>query len=112
MIQLNPPVKRTIYLWSRADLANIQQTADALCDEFLSNASIFTPVDELWDNFKSICMKCLDLVPTKQVNTNSNRNGLTVILNVYLARNKDTTMELVFPNYRVAGTHKLMKKEL
>ena len=73
-------------------------------DEFLSNTSIFTLVDELWDNFKSICMKCLDLVPTKQVNTNSNRNGLTVILNVYLARNKDTTMELVFPNYRVAGT--------
>ena len=68
MIKLN--------LWSKADLAYIHQTAVALCDEFLSSTSIHTPFGELWDSFKSFCMKCLDLVPTKQI---SNRNGLTVI---------------------------------
>ena len=93
MIKLN--------LWSRADLAYIHQTAVALCDEFLSSTSIHTPFDEFWDSFKSICMKFLDLVPTNQVSTNSKQEWI----NCNLPRNKDITIKLVFPNYRVSGIH-------
>ena len=44
MIQINPPIKRTVYMWSRANLACIQLTATILCDEFLSSNPIHTPV--------------------------------------------------------------------
>ena len=48
MLQIKPSVKRTVYLWSRADLACIQQTAATLCNRFLSCKSIYTPVASLW----------------------------------------------------------------
>ena len=44
MIQINPPIKRIVYLWSRANQACIQLTTTALCDEFLSSNLIHTPV--------------------------------------------------------------------
>ena len=71
VVQRNPPLKRTVYLWSRANLADIKQTATELCNDFLNRNSTHTPVASLWNNFKLICYKCLELLPTKQTSINS-----------------------------------------
>ena len=33
------------------------------CKDFTSHYTISTPIQDLWENFKSFCQECLDLVP-------------------------------------------------
>ena len=76
VVQSNPPFKRTVYLWSRANLTDMKQTAVELCNNFLSSNFTHTPVASLWNNFKLICYKCLELVPTKQISTNTKQRWI------------------------------------
>ena len=62
---LTLPSRRTIYLWSQADLQNVKNRTGSLCEEFVSSYSSSIPVEILWNNFVRICNTCLDLVPTK-----------------------------------------------
>ena len=62
---LTLPSRRTIYLWSQADLQNVKNRTGSLCEEFVSSYSSSIPVEILWNNFVRICDTCLDLVPTK-----------------------------------------------
>ena len=71
------PLKRTVYLWSRANLADIKQTATELCNDFLNRNSTHNPVASLWNNFKLICYNCLELMLTKQTSINSKQNRIT-----------------------------------
>ena len=66
---LPPPTRRTIYLWSHTDFNLIRQTAQSLCQHFVSTHSTSTSVDILWNDFMSICNTCMDLVPTKLSST-------------------------------------------
>ena len=75
----HPTLKRTVYLWSRANLADIKQTARELCNDFLNRNSTHIPVA---NNFKLICYKCLELIPTKQTSINSKQNWM----NCYIKR--------------------------
>ena len=59
------PVKRSIYLWSRADFDHIRQEIQPLCGEFTATYTSFTPVDILWNNFLIICGVGLNIVPIK-----------------------------------------------
>lgn len=36
-----------------------------LSSQFLLNNNIDIPIQDLWDNFKSVCSKCMDLVPIR-----------------------------------------------
>ena len=78
VVERNPPLKRTVYLWSRANLADIKQTAMELCNDFLNCNSTHAPVASLWNNFKLIIMlyKCLEVIPTKQTSINSKQNWI------------------------------------
>ena len=51
-------------LWNKADFVCINQLVIEFANSFLHN-TIDTPVQDLWDAFKSMCMNCLQLVPTK-----------------------------------------------
>ena len=70
-VQNYPPSKRTIYLWTRANLDDIKQKLLNLCALYLTHNTISTPVTILWDDFKSICYECLDMIPVKEVSSNS-----------------------------------------
>ena len=72
-IKLNPPTKRKIYLWSKADFSSIQQVASNLCANFIHTYSRSTPVNVLWDAIKVICKRCLDMVPNKESSTRYNQ---------------------------------------
>ena len=108
MLQIKPPVKRTIYLWSRADLTCIQQTAATLCDEFLLCNTVHTSVTSI-----QICLKCLDFVPTKQVSTNSKQRWINCHIR-RLSRRK----QRYYNRARVSGSqsdwdsYKTVRKEL
>ena len=52
---------------NRADFHAINDVIIEFSDTFLSVNSADTPVQELWDSFKSMCQKCLELVPSKSL---------------------------------------------
>ena len=56
--------KRKLYLWNKADFISINHLVTEFSNTFLDN-TIDTPIQNLWDAFKMMCMNCLHLVPTK-----------------------------------------------
>ena len=61
----NPPVRRKILLWSRANFQLIPQCIQDFNLKFLSNYTIESPVQQLWNDFMGMCSNCMDLVPSK-----------------------------------------------
>ena len=51
----------------------LHQAAEDLCSNFLSTYSPSTPVTILWEEFRTICCECLEMVPTKVVTTGKNK---------------------------------------
>ena len=56
-------IKRNIF-WSKANFTVINQLVIEFATTFLEN-TIDTPVQDLWDVYKAMCMNCLHLAPTK-----------------------------------------------
>ena len=56
---------KKVYLWHKADFEDIRAIANNLSEEFLSNYNADTPIEDLWLEFKNICKKCLNQIPTK-----------------------------------------------
>ena len=48
-----------------------------LSGEFLNNYDTDTPIEELWSEFKDICRKCLNQVPTKLSNKRPQQPWIT-----------------------------------
>ena len=46
-------------------MAFIKETINKFKEAFISKFSLSTPVDTLWEEFKSMCSYCLTYVPTK-----------------------------------------------
>ena len=65
-----PEISRHIFLWNKADFYQVNHIMMQHCSEFLSNYSSDTPVEVIWETFKSICSECLSLIPS----TNSSKN--------------------------------------
>ena len=74
---------------------------------------LFILVATLWASFKSICLKCLGLVPTKQVSTNSKQRWINCHIR-HLSQRK----QRYYNRARVSGSqsdwdsYKIVKKEL
>ena len=60
--QINP---RKIILWNKADMPTIKETIAHFSSEIFNNFSTSTPIDILWEEFKSLCFRCMSFIPTK-----------------------------------------------
>ena len=69
-LRLNTLIKRKLYKWSRVGVKSLHQAAEDLCSNFLINYSCSTPVSILC---RTICFKCLDMVPSRVVTTGKNK---------------------------------------
>jgi len=49
----------------RADNDNISDCIKTFSVQFLQEHDIDTPIDVLWNVFKEVCLKCLDMIPSK-----------------------------------------------
>ena len=63
----NPPVRRKILLWSKANFQTISQHIQDFNSKFLATFSIThePPVQQMWNDFMNMCSDCMDLVPSK-----------------------------------------------
>ena len=71
--EAGPPVKRSIYQWSRVDTLQLHQLKNNLCSSYLVNYSPSTPIDILWEEVKVLCHKCLSTISTKQITSNAKK---------------------------------------
>ena len=68
-VTVNKPKVHNVYLWNRADFQDINDVIIQFSNTFLSDKSVDIPVQELWDSFKTMCQKCLELVPCKSLSS-------------------------------------------
>ena len=64
-------IPRKIILWNRANFTLIEEIISNFKNEFQLSYDPSTPVSILSDKFKNLCMECLDLIPVKQISSNS-----------------------------------------
>jgi len=38
---------------------------NTFCEQFLQEHDVHTPINVLWNIFKEMCLKCLDMIPSK-----------------------------------------------
>ena len=68
-----PTIKRKINLWTKADSSTINYLIADFTTTSL-NHPIDTPVQQLWDSYKALCVDCLQRVS----NTSGLRNSLLI----------------------------------
>ena len=64
-----PPVKRNILLWKKADIDNIRSMADTLSDRITSQYTTHTPVNTIWQELKSGVENVLKTIPSKMTSS-------------------------------------------
>jgi len=75
---VSKPKECKIFVWSKV---SVERKQVAFSESFLELYSIDTPVQELWNGFKTKCHDCLDLVPSFSTSKSNKNLGQTVILN-------------------------------
>jgi len=77
-IPITKPKERKIFIWGKANFIQLNEIMLHFSDSFLEHYTIDTPIQELWNVFKSKCHECLNLVPSitlskRTINPWSNR---------------------------------------
>ena len=68
------PKPRKVYLWNRANFQNINEI---MSDFSNSCHNIDTPIEELWNIFKTQCKTCLNSIPTKSLSSSIKHPKIT-----------------------------------
>jgi hypothetical protein len=64
------PLKRLIYLWKKVNITNMANNVKVSLDKFMDCSDIKTPINNLWADFKTICLDNLRKhVPSKHTST-------------------------------------------
>ena len=66
-VNFQSPARRTMRKWNRADWDKINDSAKYFCNNFTSDFSINTPIDQMWNEFKSFCLSILNTIPSNVV---------------------------------------------
>ena len=75
-----PSVSRKIFLWRRADFDHIKEKIRQFSDDFLSRYTTDHPVNTLWNYFRILCNKCINLIPSKSISTNNNHPWISTFI--------------------------------
>ena len=65
MAKYIPPTQRTIYLWSKANHTHLSCKIADFSGRFLSEYTVQSSVQQLWHEFRRLCLECLSLIPSK-----------------------------------------------
>ena len=50
------PLKRLIYLWKKVNITNVTNNLKVSLDKFMDCSNMKTPINNLWSDFKTICL--------------------------------------------------------
>ena len=74
-LNLQPSEPRKFFIWQTYVI--YQEPINTVQSAFFSKFSLSTPINTLWEEFKSICFDCLSLVPAKLSNTAAKQPWIT-----------------------------------
>ena len=60
---MSKPTSRSIFLWHKANFNTICNYIDEFTQNFLNTYDHLASIDILWQEFKSLCKTCLDMIP-------------------------------------------------
>ena len=66
-LNLQPLKPRKIHIWHKANMSSFKNLLIQSSQLFFSKFSLSTPINTLWEEFKSICFDCLSLNPQNSV---------------------------------------------
>ena len=58
---------RMVYLWHQANWQALSEKLSHFSNNFVSNYSAVTPIQDLWNAFKQECHSCLELIPQRKL---------------------------------------------
>ena len=65
-VKYQRPIRRKIWLWSKADLPRMKEDMNSFSDEFIGKYSIEADIDTMWTEFSSKCTQIMtDYIPSK-----------------------------------------------
>ena len=65
-VKYQRPIRRKIWLWSKADLPSMKEDMNSFSDEFIDKYSYEADVDTMWTEFSSKCTQLMtDYIPSK-----------------------------------------------
>ena len=67
------PTKRKILLWKNADLDKLHSSATTLSKNLTDNYTVNTPINILWESFKSGMDNISEHIPSKMISTRFNQ---------------------------------------
>ena len=79
-VKTQPPLTRKIFLWHKANFDTIKEKIQRFSDSLSSNFSYDQPVSTTWNNFKSLCYDCLDLIPSKTISTRNSHPWISTLI--------------------------------
>ena len=84
------PAKRKIYLWDKTDFNLLTQVLSEFVSGFIAENTTSSSVQQMymWDDFKTKCIDCLELVPYKYSSTRFSSLGLPLTLKEYVGKRK------------------------
>ena len=71
------PAKRKIYLWDKTDFNLLTQVLSEFVSGFIAENTTSSSVQQMWDDFKTNCIDCLELVPYKYSSTRFSQPWVT-----------------------------------
>jgi len=80
-VKMQPPVTRKIFLWRKANFNTIREKIQQFSDSYFSSFSHDQPVSTLWDNFKSLCYDCRNLIKTLKDNYHKKQPSMDFFFN-------------------------------
>ena len=93
----------TVFKWHLANWQSINERMHCLSSWFISNCSIETEIQELWNIFKDECHKCLNSFLLKGVYHLIDIHGLTTTLNAFQTGKKIFIIKHVVLSFNQIG---------
>ena len=72
-----PPPKRQIFMWNRVNTSLLKNHVSSEVEDFMTNNTTDTYIDDIWSNFKRIVATPMLLVPTKLTSTRFSQPWVT-----------------------------------
>ena len=83
-----PPAKRKQLLWSKVNMNDMKDLINNLTRTFLSKYSPGSSIEQMCEEFKAICLECVNLIPSRLIINRYNKPWITTNTKQYIRKKK------------------------
>ena len=83
-----PPAKRKQLLRSKVNMNDLKDLINNFTRTFLSKYSPGSSIEQMWEEFKAICLECVNLIPSRLITNRYNKPWITANSKQYIRKKK------------------------